>query len=189
MQALDRRQMLAAATGLGISALLPTWARAGTGKAPQVLSGEDIRLTIGHAPMTVDGKAGHAIAVNGTVPGPLIRLKEGQHVRLSVTNTLSEDTSIHWHGLLLPFQMDGVPGVSFPGIKPGETFVYEFKVRQAGTYWYHSHSGLQEQEGVYGPIVIDPATADPVAYDREHVVVLSDYSFLHPHQLMRKLKA
>jgi len=189
MQALDRRQMLAAATGAGLGALLPAWARAGTGKAPEVLSGEDIRLTIGHAPMTVDGKTGHAMAVNGTVPGPLIRLKEGQHVRLSVTNALSEDTSIHWHGLLVPFQMDGVPGVSFPGIRPGQTFVYEFKVRQAGTYWYHSHSGMQEQEGVYGPIVIDPAASDPVAYDREHVVVLSDYSFLHPHQLMRKLKA
>ena len=96
MQALDRRQMLAAVTGLGLSALLPAWARAGTGKTPEVLSGEDIRLTIGHSPMTVDGKAGHAIAVNGTVPGPLIRLKEGQNVRLSVTNTLDEDTSIHW---------------------------------------------------------------------------------------------
>ncbi len=189
MQALDRRQMLAAGAGLGLGALLPAWARAGTGRAPEVLSGEDIRLTIGHAPITVDGKAGHAMAVNGTVPGPLIRLKEGQHVRLSVTNALSEDTSIHWHGLLVPFQMDGVPGVSFPGIRPGETFVYEFKVRQAGTYWYHSHSGLQEQMGVYGPIVIDPATPEPAPYDREHVVVLSDYSFLHPHQIMRKLKA
>lgn len=189
MQALDRRQMLTAGAGLGLGALLPAWARAGTGKAPEVLSGEDIRLTIGHSPITVDGKAGHAMAVNGTVPGPLIRLKEGQHVRLSVTNALSEDTSIHWHGLLVPFQMDGVPGVSFPGIRPGETFVYEFKVRQAGTYWYHSHSGLQEQMGVYGPIVIDPATPEPAPYDREHVVVLSDYSFLHPHQIMRKLKA
>ncbi|ALL12800.1 copper resistance system multicopper oxidase [Caulobacter henricii] len=189
MQALDRRQMLAAATGAGLSALLPAWARAGTGKAPEVLSGEEIHLTIGHAPFTVDGKAGHAMAINGTVPGPLIRLKEGQNVRLFVTNQLDEDSSIHWHGLLVPFQMDGVPGVSFPGIKPGETFVYEFKVRQAGTYWYHSHSGLQELMGVYGPMVIDPAAAEPAPYDREHVVVLSDYSFQHPHQIMRKLKA
>lgn len=189
MQALDRRQMLAAATGAGLSALLPAWARAGTGKAPEVLSGEEIHLTIGHAPFTVDGKPGHAMAINGTVPGPLIRLKEGQNVRLFVTNQLDEDSSIHWHGLLVPFQMDGVPGVSFPGIKPGETFVYEFKVRQAGTYWYHSHSGLQELMGVYGPMVIDPAAAEPAPYDREHVVVLSDYSFQHPHQIMRKLKA
>jgi CopA family copper-resistance protein len=189
MKAIDRRQMLAVATTLGLGALLPAWARAGVGKTPEVLSGEDIALTIGHASVTIDGKPGHAVAVNGTVPGPLIRLKEGQTVRLSVTNALHEDSSIHWHGLLVPFQFDGVPGVSFPGIKPGETFVYDFKVRQSGTYWYHSHSGLQEQEGVYGPIVIEPATPDPVAYDREHVVVLSDYSFMHPHQMMRKLKA
>jgi CopA family copper-resistance protein len=189
MQALDRRQMLGVAAGLGVSGLLPAWAKAATGKAPEILSGEKIALTIGHAAVTIDGKPGHAVAVNGTVPGPLIRLKEGQHVRLSVTNALSEDTSIHWHGLLVPFQFDGVPGVSFPGIKPGETFIYDFKVRQSGTYWYHSHSGMQEQEGVYGPIVIEPATQDPVAYDREHVVVLSDYSFMHPHVMMRKLKA
>jgi CopA family copper-resistance protein len=129
------------------------------------------------------------VTVNGTVPAPLVRLKEGQNVRIAVTNNLDEDTSIHWHGLLLPFQMDGVPGVSFPGIKPGETFTYEFKVRQNGTYWYHSHSGLQEQMGHYGPIVIDPAGEDPVQYDREHVVVLSDYSFMHPHEIFRKLKA
>jgi FtsP/CotA-like multicopper oxidase with cupredoxin domain len=189
MQPVDRRQMLGLAAGLGASGLLPAWARAGGGKTPEVLSGETIALTIGHAAVTIDGKPGHAVAVNGTVPGPLIRLKEGQHVRLSVTNALSEDTSIHWHGLLVPFQFDGVPGVSFPGIKPGETFVYDFKVRQSGTYWYHSHSGMQEQEGVYGPIVIEPAAPDPVAYDREHVVVLSDYSFMHPHVMMRKLKA
>jgi CopA family copper-resistance protein len=122
------------------------------------------------------------------VPGPLIRLKEGDTVRLSVTNTLDEDTSIHWHGLLVPMEMDGVPGVSFPGIRAGETFVYEFPVKQSGTYWYHSHSGLQEQEGHYAPIIIDPADADPVAYDREHVVMLSDYSFLHPHRVYQKLK-
>jgi CopA family copper-resistance protein len=189
MQAVDRRQMLGLAAGLGASGLLPAWAKAASGKAQDVLSGEDIALTIGHAVVTIDGKSGHAVAINGTVPGPLIRLKEGQHVRLSVTNALNEDSSIHWHGLLVPFQFDGVPGVSFPGIKPGETFIYEFKVRQSGTYWYHSHSGMQEQEGVYGPIVIEPAAPDPVTYDREHVVVLSDYSFMHPHVMMRKLKA
>ncbi|WP_421740103.1 copper resistance system multicopper oxidase [Caulobacter sp.] len=189
MQALDRRQMLVAGATAGLAGLLPAWARASDRRQPATLSGEEIALTIGHAALSLDGKAGHAMAVNGTVPGPLIRLKEGQRVRLSVTNTLDEDTSIHWHGLLVPFQFDGVPGVSFPGIKPGETFVYDFKVRQSGTYWYHSHSGLQEQMGVYGPIVIDPATLEAAPYDREHVVVLSDYSFLHPHQIMRKLKA
>jgi FtsP/CotA-like multicopper oxidase with cupredoxin domain len=109
-------------------------------------------------------------------------------VRLSVTNDLDEDSSIHWHGLIVPFQMDGVPGVSFPGIKPRSTFVYEFPVRQSGTYWYHSHSGLQEQIGHYGPIVIDPAGIDPIQSDREHVIVLSDWSPVHPHILLKRLK-
>ena len=152
------------------------------------ISGDVIDLTVGHGPRTVQGRKGLGVAVNGSVPGPLIRLKEGQNVRLNVTNQLAEDTSIHWHGLLLPFHMDGVPGISFPGIKPGQTFTYEFPIRQSGTYWYHSHSGLQEQLGHYGPIVIDPAGADPVAYDREHVVVLSDHSELSPEAIFRKMK-
>ena len=193
---LDRRTLLrGAALGgglLGLQGLLPAWAQTGSpGLRADLptLTGPNIDLTVGHANFTVGGRTGHAFMVNGLLPAPLLRMREGQNVRLSVTNTLDEDTSIHWHGLLVPFQMDGVPGVSFPGIKPGETFNYEFKVRQNGTYWYHSHSGLQEQMGHYGPIVIDPAGADPVAYDREHVVVLSDYSFMHPHTMMRKLKA
>lgn len=171
--------------------LLPGWAQTNTpGIAPSLpqLSGPDIALTIGHASIMIDGRAGHAVAINGTVPAPILRLKEGQTARLSITNTLKEDTSIHWHGLLVPMEMDGVPGVSFPGIRPGETFVYEFPVKQSGTYWYHSHSGLQEQEGHYGPIIIDPAGPDPIAYDREHVIVLSDFSFIHPHDLFKKLK-
>ena len=191
---LSRRELLRGATlaggGLAAAGLLPGWAQSATPgrSAPPALSGEDIRLTIGHSSLKVGGRAAHAVAINGTVPGPLIRLREGQNVRLHVTNTLKEDTSIHWHGLLVPFQMDGVPGVSFPGIKPGETFVYEFPVIQSGTYWYHSHSGLQEQQGHYAPIVIDPKGVDPVAYDREHVVVLSDFSFMHPHRIFEKLK-
>lgn len=196
MRDFDRRQLLRGASmiggGMAVSAMLPSWAQSATPGLVSTLptvSGENIAMTIGHTPFKVDGRMGHAVTINGTVPGPLVRLQEGQNVRLAVTNGLDEDTSIHWHGLLLPFQMDGVPGVSFPGIKPGETFNYEFKVRQNGTYWYHSHSGLQEQMGHYGPIVIDPAGVDPVAYDREHVVVLSDYSFMHPHTMMRKLKA
>jgi len=155
---------------------------------PQTLSGSDIYLTIGHSQITIDGRTGHAVAINGTVPGPIIRLKEGQTVRLHITNTLEEDTSVHWHGLLVPFEMDGVPGVSFPGIRAGETFTYEFPVKQSGTYWFHSHSGLQEQEGHYAAMIVDPAGPDPVAYDREHVIVLSDYSFIHPHRLFQKLK-
>jgi CopA family copper-resistance protein len=195
MKDLDRRQLLRASSALGgglaLSTLLPAWAQSATPGIASTLptvSGEEIALIIAHAAVKIDGRAGHAVAINGTVPGPLVRLKEGQKVRLSVTNHLDEETSIHWHGLLVPFEMDGVPGVSFPGIKPGETFVYEFTVRQSGTYWYHSHSGLQEQEGHYAPIVIDPAGPDPVAYDREHVVVLSDYSFMHPHTIFQRMK-
>ena len=177
--------------GLAVTTLFPAWARTNSGGLVRdlpTLSGADIKLRIGHTAWPVDGRKGHAVTINGTVPGPLIRLKEGQVARIAVTNDLDEDTSIHWHGLILPFQMDGVPGVSFPGIKPGETFVYEFPVVQSGTYWYHSHSGLQEQEGHYGPIVIEPRDADPVAYDREYVVVLSDFAFMHPHEIFRKLK-
>ncbi len=191
----DRRDFLRGASLVGgaaaLTPLVPAWARsgsAGLNAASQTLSGEDIKLSIGHAPFRVGGRTGHACAVNGTVPGPIIRLREGQNVRLSVTNTLAEDASIHWHGLLLPFQYDGVPGVSFPGIKPGETFVYEFPIRQSGTYWYHSHSGMQEPMGVYGAIVIDPAGPQRAAFDREHVIVLSDWSFMHPHLILKRLK-
>ncbi len=195
MKDLDRRELLRGASMLGggfaLSTLLPGWARSATqGSSPTLptLTGPNIDLRIGHSALRVDGRAGHAVTINGTVPGPLLRLKEGQNVRLSVTNDLDEETSIHWHGLLVPFQMDGVPGVSFPGIKPRQTFVYEFPIRQSGTYWYHSHSGLQEAEGHYGPIIIDPAGPDPVAYDREHVIVLSDFSFMHPHLIFKRMK-
>lgn len=192
---LDRRTFLARAAALGgaavLAPLLPAWAQSGTrGLRPDMptLSGEDIALRIGRSPFTVGGRTAQAITINGTIPAPLIRLREGQNVRIAVTNALEEDTSIHWHGVLLPFQMDGVPGVSFPGIRPGETFVYEFPIRHAGTFWYHSHSGFQEQLGHYGPLVFDPVGADPVAYDREHVLVLSDWSFMDPHTIMMKLK-
>ncbi|MBX3560360.1 MAG: copper resistance system multicopper oxidase [Sphingomonas sp.] len=185
---IGRRQLLAGALGLGAAGLFPAWATSGSAGIGATLSGEDIRLAIGHSTFATGGRSGHAITVNGTLPAPLIRLREGQTIRLHVANHLDEDSSIHWHGLLLPFEMDGVPGISFPGIRPHETFTYEFPVRQAGTYWYHSHSGLQEQQGHYGPLVIDPAGADPVRYDREHVIVLSDWSFLHPHRIMAKLR-
>jgi CopA family copper-resistance protein len=193
-KALHRRQLLRAgsvlAGGLVANGLLPVWARsAAPGLTPAPLQDvADVRLEVGHSMVGIDGAQHHAVTVNGAVPGSLLRLREGQTARLAVTNHLDEDTSIHWHGLLVPFQFDGVPGLSFPGIAPGQTFVYEFPVIQAGTYWYHSHSGMQEQMGHYGPIVIDPAGPDPVAYDREHVVVLSDFSALHPHQIMRRLK-
>ncbi len=122
------------------------------------------------------------------MPAPLLRFRHGQNVELRVTNRLTERTSIHWHGLLLPNAMDGVPGVTFKGIDPGETFVYKFPLRQYGTYWYHSHSGMQEQLGLYGPLIIDPAEPEPFAYAREHIVVLSDWTFSDPMRLLAKLK-
>ena len=174
-----------------MAAWFPAWAQpvsSGITAPLPTVSGNDITLRIARQTMRIDGKVSRAIGINGTVPAPLVRLKEGQNARLTVVNDLDEDSSIHWHGLILPFQMDGVPGVSFPGIKPRSKFVYEFPVVQSGTYWYHSHSGLQEQLGHYGPIVIDPAGADPIGYDREHVVVLSDHSQLSPEAIFRKLK-
>jgi len=191
---ISRRQLIARASALGAmgsaASLWPAWAQnVSPGVvASNVLTGPNITLTVAESTWKIDGRDGKVIAVNGTVPAPLIRLKEGQNVRLSVTNRLQEDTSIHWHGLLVPFQFDGVPGVSFPGIKPGETFTYEFPIIQSGTYWYHSHSGMQEQLGHYGPLICDPADADPVTYDREHVIVLSDYSFMNPYTIMKRLK-
>jgi CopA family copper-resistance protein len=193
MNPIDRRRILkgaaSAGAGLALSSVLPAWAQSGAGlRAPQTLTGPDIALTIGRMHWPVDGRNGHVVAVNGTIPGPLIRLREGQNVRLSVTNQLDEDTSIHWHGVILPFQFDGVPGVSFPGIRPGETFVYEFPIRQSGTYWYHSHSGLQEQSGHYGPLIVDPAEPDPIQSDREFVLLLSEFTAMHPHKIFQRLR-
>jgi len=188
-----RRAMLKGAVGLGGLAAIPAWARAMPhGPIRQgfdEVSGRVIDLAVGQGAIEVAGRSGHAFAVNGSVPGPLVRLKEGEAVTLRVANHLAQDTSIHWHGLLLPFQFDGVPGVSFPGIKPGETFVYELPaLRHSGTYWWHSHSDLQEQAGHYGPIIIDPAGPDPVQADRDYVLLLSEFSPLHPHTIMAKLK-
>jgi CopA family copper-resistance protein len=172
--------------------LLPPWAQAAGASASTglaTLSGTEFDLEVGHAAVTIDGRAGNAIALNGHVPAPLLRWREGDEVTLRVANRLHDhDTSIHWHGILLPYQMDGVPGVSFAGIKPGQTFTYKFPVRQNGTYWYHSHSGLQEQIGHYGPIIIDPKSADPVIYDREYVIVLADWTFSDPHRIFSRLK-
>ncbi|MCD1621691.1 copper resistance system multicopper oxidase [Citromicrobium bathyomarinum] len=193
MASLSRRHLIRSTVALAAASALPVpaWARGASLSRAQngfgELSGEDIDLTIGDHHFMTGGRSGHAVAVNGSVPGPLIRLREGQNVRLHVTNNLAEDSSIHWHGLLVPFQFDGVPGVSFPGIRPGERFTYEFPIRQSGTYWWHSHSGLQEQAGHYGPIVVESADPDP-RYDRDYVVLLSEFTPIHPHEIMRKLK-
>lgn len=188
---LTRRTWLTGAGALAAHGLLPGWAanaRPLAGAAPDALTGTVFNLTVGRTPIRVDGRADEAITINGGLPAPLLRWREGDEVTLNVTNNLEESTSIHWHGILLPFSMDGVPGVSFPGIAPGETFTYRFRLRQSGTYWYHSHSGLQEQLGHYGPLIVDPADADPVAYDREHVLVLGDWTFLDPGVLFDRLK-
>ena len=194
-QPIDRRQMLRgaalAAGGAALTSWTPAWARAvskGIAAPLPSVSGRDIALEIAWRTATIDGRPFRAIGINGTTPGPLIRLREGQDVRLHVRNALDTSSSIHWHGLLVPPQYDGVPGVSFPGIDAGTTFLYQFPIRQAGTYWYHSHTGGQEQSGLHGPIVIDPAGADPVGYDREHVVFLSDDSQLSPEAIFRRMK-
>ncbi|WP_226632733.1 copper resistance system multicopper oxidase [Novosphingobium profundi] len=200
----DRRALLAGALtaggGAAASLLFPHWARAqthhhhsahpATGTTTEgALSGERIALNIARTPFTLGGRTASATTVNGTVPGPLIRLREGQDVELAVTNHLDIDSSIHWHGILLPFQMDGVPGVTFPGIAPHQTFTYRFPVRQSGTYWYHSHSGGQEGTGLFGPLVIDPAHGERVETEREMILMLSDWSFTPPMEIWRKLKA
>ncbi len=172
----------------GLTHLLPNYALGEVNKSKQSNGNNIIDLIIERTPFVVNGKTGSAVTINGTVPGPLLRFREGEDAVIRVTNKLQEATSIHWHGILVPPEMDGVPGVSFFGIKPGETFTYRFPVKQNGTYWYHSHSGGQELEGMYGPIIIDPAKSDPVIYDREFVVVLSDWSFTDPMTVIGKLK-
>ena len=152
------------------------------------LSGTDFDLRIGETALNFTGRPRIAVTVNGSVPAPTLRWKEGDTVTLRVENTLNEDASIHWHGIVLPSNMDGVPGLSFHGIHPGDTYVYRFKVRQAGTYWYHSHSGFQEQRGLYGPLVIEPREREPFAYDREHVVMLTDWTDESPARVFAKLK-
>lgn len=193
---IDRRKLLAGGAGAAAWAAAPAWARGKNLKAHghalrpgfDEVRGPVVDLTVAAGRYSVGGRSGHAVAVNGSVPGPLLRFKEGENAVLRVRNLLKEDTSIHWHGLLLPFQYDGVPGLSFPGIRPGETFTYEFKVRQAGSYWWHSHSHMQEQMGHYGPLIIDPAGPDPVAADRDYILLLSEFTPLHPHAIMAKLK-
>ncbi|MFS1287095.1 copper resistance system multicopper oxidase [Pseudomonas piscis] len=181
--------------GLGVAGALagsglwhsPAWPRANPG-LPQEIRGRQFDLHIGQTPVNFSGTPRTAMTINGGLPGPLLRWREGDTVSIRVSNRLEEDTSIHWHGILLPANMDGVPGLSFAGIAPGSVYEYRFQVRQHGTYWYHSHSGLQEQGGVYGPLVIDPREPESFQYDREHVLLLSDWSDLAPQRLMQILK-
>jgi CopA family copper-resistance protein len=193
---LPRRRFIQGLAAGGVLLGLSPWvgavaARAAAGTATglaKVLSGTEFDLTIAETPVNFTGAPRMATTVNGSLPAPTLRWREGDTVTLRVTNRLAEEASIHWHGILLPFQMDGVPGISFKGIAPGETFTYRFKVQQTGTYWYHSHSGMQESTGVYGAIIIDPAGGDPIRADREYVVQLSDWSDEDPMRVFHKLK-
>ena len=165
----------------------PVWAVTSPGQ-PNVLTGTDFDLFIGETPVNITGAARIAMAINGSIPGPILRWREGDTVTLRVKNRLAEDTSIHWHGIILPANMDGVPGLSFHGIAPDGMYEYKFKVNQNGTYWYHSHSGLQEQIGVYGALVIDAKEPEPFSYDRDYVVMLTDWTDEDPTRLLAKLK-
>jgi len=176
-----------AVAGLGLLRSSNVWALTSPGQ-PAVLSGTDFALDIAETPVNYTGASRLATTVNGGIPGPILRWKEGTTVNLRVTNRLHVPTSIHWHGIILPFQMDGVPGLSFDGIAPGETFLYRFQVRQSGTYWYHSHSGYQEQTGLYGPLVIEPAGPDRHRTDRDYVVMLNDWTDEDPERIYARLK-
>ena len=166
----------------------PSRAVAAPAGQPHVLSGTEFNLEIAGTPVNYTGAPRVATTVNGMLPGPTLRWREGTTVTLRVTNRLRVPTSIHWHGILLPFDMDGVPGISFQGIAPGETFVYHFPVKQSGTYWYHSHSGFEEQTGLYGPLVVDPAGPDRIQADRDYVVMLNDWTDENPEAVFANLK-
>ncbi len=192
---IGRRRFVTGLAAGGVAAGLglwrgPAWAAAGhaAGGVP-VLTGTDFDLSIGTSPVNFTGRTRPAMTVNGSLPAPTLRWREGDTVTLRVANRLTDAmTSIHWHGILLPANMDGVPGMSFDGIQPGEAYQYRFQLKQSGTYWYHSHSLFQEQAGLYGAIVIDPLEPLPYAFDREHVVLLSDWTDLDPGALFRRLK-
>ena len=189
---LSRRRFVQGVLASGVIAGFDLWrwpAVAGQRAAEaNVLKGSHFDLVIENAPVNFTGRPAVATAINGTVPGPLLRWREDDTVTIAVTNRLHEPTSIHWHGVRTPSNMDGVPGLSFGGIAPGETFVYRFPVKQRGTYWYHSHSGFQEQTGHYGPLIIDSKGEDPIEYDREYAVVLSDWTDENPETVFSNLK-
>ena len=188
---LSRRRFLqgvAATAVLGATGLWrgPAWALAAPGRQPE-LSGTEFALEVVPLPVNFGGKEVVATVVNGLVPAPLLRMREGDTVTLRVTNRLKEMTAIHWHGLLVEAEMDGVPGISFPGIAPGETFTYRFTLRQNGTYWYHAHT-LHEQTGLHGAMIVEPREPEPFPVDRDYAVVLSDWTDEDPLQVFLNLK-
>ena len=186
---LSRRRFVQG-VALGMAAALgsrskPLWALT---RQSEMLSGTEFNLEIGPTPANFTGHPSIAHTINGQLPGPVLRWREGTTVTLRVSNRLPVQSSIHWHGIIVPAAMDGVPGISFPGIAPGETFVYRFPVRQSGTYWYHSHSHFQEQNGPYGPLVIEPAGPERNPSDRDYVVMLNDWTDLDPARIFSILK-
>ena len=194
-RSIHRRDFLRASAALGtvagLDALRPAWAapaglRTGT---PGVLegSGRELELVIDRTRVEVDGRGARAITINGTMHGPMLRYREGDELVVHVDNRLDEETSLHWHGILLPNDQDGVPGVTFDGIQARSRFTYRYPLVQNGTYWFHSHSGFQEQLGMYAPLIIDPAEPQ-VEYDREHVILLADWTFEDPRRIMARLK-
>jgi|TARA_R110001599_G_scaffold200428_3_gene397151 CopA family copper-resistance protein len=190
---LSRRRFVQGLAAGGVLASAPVWLQAAItsntdlGSAP-VLSGREIDLVIAETPVNFTGVTRMATTINGSIPSPTLRLREGDEVTIRVTNRLSISSSIHWHGIILPFQMDGVPGISFKGIPPGETFTYKFTLRQSGTYWYHSHSAFQEMTGMYGALIIEPRNGERIKADRDLVVQLSDWTDDDPMHTFSKLK-
>lgn len=189
---MQRRKFLEGLVAGGIVMGLAPWASSfaapGDMHTTPMLSGTEFDLSIGEAPVNFTGTARIGTTINGSIPAPTLHWKEGETVTIRVTNRLMETSSIHWHGIILDTRMDGVPGISYTGIAPGETFTYRFKVNQAGTYWYHSHSGFQEQLGMYGAIVIEPAGGEIIKVDRDYIVTLSDWTDENPMRVLKKLK-
>ncbi len=189
----NRRRFVQGLVAGGALAATPRWLHAALndmtelGSAP-VLSGREINLVIAETRVNFTGVSRMATTINGSIPAPTLRLREGDEVTIRVSNNLPVSTSIHWHGILLPYQMDGVPGISFRGIAPGETFIYRFTLRQSGTYWYHSHSGFQEMTGMYGALIIEPREGERHQADQDFVVELSDWTDEEPMHAFSKLK-
>lgn len=153
------------------------------------LSGDRFHLLVDNTQVNITGRPRIAATVNGSLPGPTLYWRQGDTVTVELVNRMADmPTSIHWHGIRLPAEMDGVPGLSFRGVAPGQTFTYRFPVKQSGTYWYHSHSGMQEQTGLYGALVLLPQGPEPHPYDREHVLLLSDWTDADPMSIVANLK-
>lgn len=156
--------------------------------APAFAAHHTVNLTVEYKLVNFAGKVTKAITVNSQIPAPTLHFKQGDSVSINVHNHLDKETAIHWHGLLVPWQMDGVAGITQHGIPPGGVFHYKFTMEQTGTYWYHAHAGLQEQQGLYGAFIIDPPKPPAYKYTKDHVIVLSDWSNTYPDQILANLK-